>query len=103
ATGFNVDIKVFEFENRRIDECGNGQGVVHVWSNHKTLFAVVIDRISRNLCRGLADRVLTRLQDAHLLVCERSSSSNVEPDHRDRNSGLEDDASGLRVYIDVEF
>ena len=38
-----------------------------------------------------------------MLVRERSLVEYVEPDHRDRNSGLEDDASGLRIDIDVEF
>ena len=101
--GFDVDVILFPFHDRRVDKSCNGKRVVHIWPNEKALFAIVIDSIAGDLRCRLADVILGRFELAHVVLRQRCLARDVQTDHRDGNAGLKHNARRLWVHVNIEL
>jgi hypothetical protein len=79
------------------------QRIVHVRTDEKSAFAIVGDGIASDGRGCLAHWILRGFQYAYVVVGERRFAGYVEANHGDRNAGLEDDARGFGVDVNVEL
>src|ERR1700686_5316433 len=76
---------------------------MHIRTNHKTAFAVMLDRVTSDGRCSLADGVLPGLELAEMIFRERRLAGYVKAHHRYRNARLKNDARRLGIHVDIEF
>src|SRR5271169_2735713 len=101
--GFNFHKIIFKGDDRGIDHLRDGERIVHGEAGGATGLAQAVEIGAQDFSGGLADGILRGFEGAHLFVVDDDFAGDVEADHSERNSGIENDARGFRVDIDVEF
>src|SRR5580704_1124184 len=103
AGGFDFHEKIFQSDYGRIDELRDGEGIVHGESAGIAGLVQAVEIGAEDFAGGLADGILRGFEGADLFFADDDFAGDVEADHGERNAGIEDDARGFGIHIEIEF
>src|ERR1700730_1005928 len=103
AGGLNFHKKILEGDDGRFDELRDGERIVHGKVNGVAGLVQPVEIGAQDFAGGLADGILRGFECADLFVTDEYFAGDVETDHGERNAGIEDDARGFGIHVEIEF
>src|SRR5580692_7401474 len=101
AGGFDFHEKIFQSDYGRVDELRDGERIVHRESIGIAGLVQAVEIGAEDFAGGLADGILRGFEGADLFFADDDLAGDVEADHGERNAGIEDDARGLGINVEI--